>query len=102
MSNINITSYRTVECESFLRQETTGVVYALAPMEIVAGLAAFNIPIADTSRSTATCKAGIAGDVMSRTMRLTNMVAFPFTLFFVSALYVAGVPAFVSVIIGGL
>ena len=30
------------------------------------------------------------------------MVAFPFTLFFVSALYVAGVPAFVSVIIGGL
>ena len=30
------------------------------------------------------------------------MVAFPFTLFFVSAFYVAGVPAFVSVIIGGL
>ena len=30
------------------------------------------------------------------------MVAFPFTLFFVSALYVAGVLAFVSVIIGGL
>ena len=30
------------------------------------------------------------------------MVAFPFTLFFVSALYVAGVPAFVSVIVGGL
>ena len=30
------------------------------------------------------------------------MVAFPFTLFFVSGLYVAGVPAFVSVIIGGL
>ena len=71
-------------------------------MEIVAGLAAFNIPFADTSRSTATCKAGIAGDVMSRTMRLSNMVAFPFTLFFVSALHVAGVPAFVSVIIGGL
>ena len=30
------------------------------------------------------------------------MVAFPFTLFFVSALYVAGVLAFMSVIIGGL
>ena len=30
------------------------------------------------------------------------MVAFSFTLFFVSALYVVGVPAFVSVIIGGL
>ena len=30
------------------------------------------------------------------------MVAFTFTLFFVSALYVAGVPAFVSIIIGGL
>ena len=30
------------------------------------------------------------------------MVAFSFTLLFVSALYVAGVPAFVSVIIGGL
>ena len=30
------------------------------------------------------------------------MVAFPFTLFFVSALYVAGVTAFVSVIIGAL
>jgi len=30
------------------------------------------------------------------------MVAFPFTLFFVSALYVAGVPTFVSFIIGGL
>ena len=30
------------------------------------------------------------------------MVAFPFTLFFDFALYVAGVPAFVSVIIDGL
>ena len=30
------------------------------------------------------------------------MFAFPFTLFFVSALYVAGVLAYVSVIIGGL
>lgn len=69
MSNINITSNRTVECESFLRQATTGVVYALAPMEIVAGLAAFNIPFADASRSTATCNADIAGNVMSRSMR---------------------------------
>ena len=68
-SNINITSNRTVEFESFLRQATTGVVYALAPMEIVAGLSAFNIPSADASRSTATCNADIAGDVMSCTMR---------------------------------
>ena len=66
---LNITSNRTVECESFLRQATTGVVYALAPMEIVAGLAAFNIPSADASRSTATCNADIAGNVMSRSMR---------------------------------
>ncbi|QNI61590.1 hypothetical protein SynTAK9802_01293 [Synechococcus sp. TAK9802] len=38
-------------------------------MEIVAGLAAFNIPSADASRSTATCNADIVGDVMSRSMR---------------------------------
>ena len=69
MRNINITSNRTVECESFLRQATTGVVYALAHMEIVAGLAAFNIPFADASRRTATCNADIAGDVKSRMMR---------------------------------
>ena len=68
MSNINITSNRTVECESFLRQPTTGVVYALAPMEIVAGLAAFNIPSADACKSTATCTAGFAGDGVSRSM----------------------------------
>jgi len=30
------------------------------------------------------------------------MVAFPFTMFFISALYVAGSPAFLSVLIGGL
>ena len=66
---LNITSNRTVECESLLRQATTGAVYALAPMEIIAGLAAFNIPSADESRSTATCNADIAGNVMSRTMR---------------------------------
>ena len=69
MSNIYIASNTNVECESFLRQATTGVVYALAPMEIVEELAAFNIPSADVSRSTATCNADIAGDVMSRTMR---------------------------------
>ena len=69
MKNINITSNRTVECESFLRQATTGVVDALAPMEIVAGLAAFNIPSADASSSTVTCNVDIAGDVMSRIMR---------------------------------
>ena len=68
MSNINITSNRIVECESFLRQAITGVVYALAPMEIVAGLAAFNILSVEVSRSTAICNADIAGDVMSRTM----------------------------------
>ena len=66
MSNIYIASNANVECESFLRQATTGVVYALAPMEIVAGLAPFNIPFADASRSTATCNADIAGNVMSR------------------------------------
>ena len=30
------------------------------------------------------------------------MVAFPFTMFFISALYVAGGSAFLSVLIGGL
>ena len=65
----NITSNRTVECESFLRQATIGVVYALALIEIVAGLAALNIPFADASRSAATCNADIASDVMSRKMR---------------------------------
>ena len=67
MTNINKTAKTTFENESFLRQATTGVVFTLAPVAVVAVLTAISVTAADAYSSTATCSTDFGGNLMCLT-----------------------------------